>query len=458
MFIGREEELGILEKQFASSRRTAVLVYGKRRVGKTSLISQAAKKFEGTVVEHLCIQSSLAGNLELLCRSIGKAIGLPSLRFEHLLDLFEFLASRSEPMLVVVDEYQYFKQAGAGNEVDSLFQAIVDSLAPQVKLVLCGSYVTVMRELLDEGNPLFGRFTSIVHLEELDYFDAARFFPDKRPYEKAAYYGMFGGSPFVLSQLDYGLTPEQNAVSLLLPETATLRTHIENVMLKEVQRAFDVRILEALGNGKKRYSEVQAVVGNQSSGLLDKQLKNLMNMETIRKVSPVNKRRDNKKQFYEISDNLMRLYFAYVFGNAAQLANLGPGAFFDVEMAPSISQFADRRFEDIALQYFRRLARSGELVGVRDFGSYWYDDPAARTNGEFDCVLDRGGTFDFYECKRFDRPMTLAECEAEEAQVRAIPGANAGTVGFICTGGFDFSSPAYRLVTGDNLYAQGLEA
>ena len=456
MFIGREEELETLGEQFASEGRTAVLLYGKRRVGKTTLVSQAAKRFDGTVVEHLCIQSSFAGNLEMLCRSVGKSIGLPSLRFDHLDDLFGFLAERGEPVLVAIDEYQYFKQSAAGNEVDSLFQAVIDSLPAHVKLVLCGSYVTVMRELLEEGNPLFGRFTATIHLEELDYRDAARFCPDKTPYEKAAYYGLFGGSPFVLSQLDYGLSPEQNMVNLLLPDTGTLRTHIESVMLKEVQRTFDVRILEALGNGKKRYSEVQAVVGEQSSGLLDKQLKNLMNMETIRKVSPVNKRGDKKKQFYEISDNLMRLYFAYVFGNAAQLANLGPQAFFDVEVAPSVRQFADRRFEDVALQYFRRLARAGALDGVRDFGSYWYDDPETRTNGEFDCVLDRGGALDFFECKRFDRPMTRAECEAEEAQVRTIPGAAASAVGFICTGGFDFTSPAYHLVTGDDLYASGV--
>ena len=146
MFVDREEELDKLEKQFSSNSRTAVLVYGKRRVGKSTLIAQAAKVFDGTVVEHLCAQSSYEGNLELLCRSVGRSLGLPTMRFDYLQDLFDFLNGLDKRILLVIDEYQYLKQSRTGNEVDSLFQAIVDSLSPNVKLVLCGSFVTVMRK------------------------------------------------------------------------------------------------------------------------------------------------------------------------------------------------------------------------------------------------------------------------------------------------------------------------
>lgn len=454
MFIGREAELQALDKQFSSSKRTAVLVYGKRRVGKSTLISRAAKGFKGAVVEHLCIQSSYRGNLDALCRNVCKTLDLPQLRFDHIQDLFEFLAQRKEPILLVIDEYQYFKESRPKAEVDSLFQAVIDSLPAHIKLVLCGSYVTIMRELLEESNPLFGRFTSVLHLEEFDYLEAAQALPDMKPYDKAMYYGLFGGSPYVLSVLDYTATPAENLVRLLLPETGLLRIHTESIMLKEIQRAFDVRILEALGNGKKRYSELHSIVADQSNGLLDKQLKNLMNMETIRKVSPINRRNDKKKQFYEISDNLMRLYFAYVFGNSAMLANLGEEAFFRNEIEPSLVHFASRRFEEIVMQYFRRQARAGRLDGVRDFGSYWYDDPVAKANGEFDCVLVREDVLDFYECKYFDRPMTLAECKLEEEQIRKTPGANIGAIGFVCVGGFDFKKSEYALVTGNDLYKQ----
>lgn len=457
MFIGRERELTTLKEQFVSPARTAVLVYGKRRVGKSTLISEAAKGFDGTVVEHLCVQSTYAGNLSLLCRSVSQALGLPPLNFGHLYDLFDFLKSQPQPVLIVIDEYQYFKNSLKGAELDSYFQTIIDSLPPHVKLVLCGSYITIMKELLAEANPLFGRFSAILHVEEFDYLDASRFYHELPVRDKIARYAVFGGSPFVLSSIDPAQSLETNIEKLLLPTTGILRTHIENVMLKEVQRSFDVRILEVIGNGKKRYSEICSALGGDNNGLLDKQLKNLISMETVTKSFPINKQRDKKKHFYEVRDNLMRFYFCYLFGNEALLAKFGENAFFDNRIAPSLVHFVSRRFEAVALQYFMRLARLGRLPGVTDFGSYWYDDPATKTNGEFDCVLSREGGIDCYECKYYESPMSLAECRDEETQVRAIPGVRVGKVGFICTAGFEFDAAQadYELVTGEDLFRVG---
>ncbi len=219
MFVGRERELRTLHEQFSNPNRTSVLVYGKRRVGKSTFIAEAGKSFEGVVVEHLCAQSTFDGNLALLCRSVSQSLGLPNLQFDHLYDLFDFLASQSRSVLVILDEYQYFKESLKGAEVDSYFQAIIDRLPPHIKLVLCGSYITVMRELITETNPLFGRFTAIIHVEEFDYLDAARLYPDAPTRTKVAFYALFGGSPFVLSTIDSASSPHDNIVKLLLPPT-----------------------------------------------------------------------------------------------------------------------------------------------------------------------------------------------------------------------------------------------
>ena len=97
---------------------------------------------------------------------------------------------------------------------------------------------------------------------------------------------------------------------------------------------------------------------------------------------------------------------------------------------------------------------TGDYRDVTDFGTYWYDDPVGRTNGEFDCVLRRSGDrYDFYECKYYDRRMTLEECRREETQVRGRPGLSVSKVGFVCTGGFDVEDTGiYALLTGDMLY------
>ena len=441
MFVGREKELSDIGKELSSwERKTAILIYGKRRVGKSTLINQASKDFDGIVINHLCVASTFEGNLELIYRSVSEALGLPPIHFDSLSALMDFLAKQEKKILFIIDEYPYLKQSKKQNEVDSYMQTIIDRLPANVKLILCGSYITIMKELLSEGNPLFGRFSLIQHVKDFDYYDSALFYPDLPVMDKVAYYAVFGGCPFVLENLEYGASIEDNIIKFLLAENGIIRSHIENIMLNEIKKAFDTRILEALGNGKKRYSEIADVLKIKETGLLEKQLKILLNMETIQKTEPINRRNDKKKKFYEIVDNLMRFYFAFIFGNSGRISRIGGEQFFRMNIAgEKIRQFISRRFEGIALQYFHRMSGTGEFTEIEDYGSYWYDDPKSKKNGEFDCVVKRKGEFDFYECKYFDRKMTLAECQAEEAQIRQQSGIIPSKIGFICTGGFDFS-------------------
>ena len=452
MFIAREKELQELRAELTSKKKTAVLVYGKRRVGKSTLIAEAVRAYEGVLVDHLCVNSTYRGNVELLGNTVCDALELPRIRFEELSDVFEFLKAQKRDILVVLDEYQYLKQSGKKNEVDSYLQAVIDHLPANVKVVLCGSYITVMKELLERENPLFGRFSKIIHLEEFDYYDAARFQPEASVRRKVENYAVFGGSPYVQETLEQSASLKENIVKLLLPESGILRSYIENIILKEIQKTFDVRIFEVIGNGKKRYSEIQNTLGGADTGLLDKQLKMLLGMESLSKTAPVNRQRDKKKQFYEINDNLIRFYFTYLFNRQGTLARLGEDAFYDAYIAPSLNQFVSRRFEDIARQYFGRIIRSGARRDILDYGTLWYDDPVAQTNGEFDCALQTAEGFELYECKFYEKPMTKQECEQEEAQMRHVPGIHCAGVGFICSAGFSFEEDGFILLTGEDLY------
>lgn len=453
MFYGREKELELLRTQLASSQRTAVLVYGKRRVGKSTLIEQAARSFDGVVVNHLCTQSSFEGNLALLCRSVSQALGTPAFTMQTLFDLFDYLESLGKPVLLVLDEYQYFKESLKKGELDSYLQVAIDRLPPQVKLVLCGSYITVMKELLDQDNPLFGRFTAIIHLRDMDYWDAQHFYPALPVHDKIARYAVLGGSPYVLSSVDHDEPLEAIVKQSLIAPNSILRTHIENVMLAEIRKSFDMRILQILGNGKKRHSDIASKLGGDRSGLLSKQLAHLIDMETIAKTSPINRTDDKKKTFYSIKDNLMRFFFCYLFANDSALNLIGEDAFFETSIEPSLHTFVSLRFEDIAMQYFSRMAKAGKLPGIENMGSYWYDDKERHENGQFDCVLQRSGAYAFYEVKYYRSPMGLQECEDEERQVRRIAPATSTSIGFVCSAGFDFESERYRLITGEDVYS-----
>lgn len=452
MFIAREQELQQIRQELAAPGHSAILIYGKRRVGKSTLIEEAARSFDGITILHMCIQSTLAGNIELLCESVGDALGMPGVRFTSMQDIIRFLGMRPQRILLVLDEYSYLKDSGRQGEIDSLMQAVIDHLPDNVKLILCGSYITTMKELLAEENPLFGRFRLVIHLQEMGYRDAAGFYPDASIMDRIANYAVWGGSPYVLATADWAQTMEENVCKYLLPATGILRIYIENVMLREIQKAYDVRIFAVIGNGRKRYSDIKSALGGDGNGLLDKQIKNLISMEAVSKVAPINRPDDRRKQFYVINDNLMRFYFTYVFGRTNQIARLGAHAYYREYIAPSLTEFISRRFEDIACQHFMYLSRCGRLTGVLDIGTYWYDDAQSRTNGEFDCVLRRADTYDFYECKYYHAPMTTGECRQEEEQARRAAGDHLGRIGFICTGGFEDMPESYDLIDGEQLY------
>ncbi len=455
MFVGRQKELNALTAELSDwKKKTAVLIYGKRRVGKSTLIREAAKSFDGVVINHLCVTSTFKGNLELIYKSVAEGLSLPNIRFDSLADMMDYLRTQDKRILLVIDEYPYLKQTKKKNEVDSYMQAIIDQLPENVKLILCGSYITIMKELLAEDNPLFGRFSLIQHIHDFDYYEASQFYPNLTVRNKVAFYGVFGGCPYVLENLDTDKTIKENITTLLLPETGLIRSHIENIMLREIQKTFDIRILEALGNGKKKYTEIRDRIGGDETGLLDKQLKILLDMETLQKTEPINRRNDKKKQFYEITDNLMRFYFSFVFGAAGIIARIGEEQFYGRNIEKKLDQFVSRRLEGLVLQYFHRISVMGKYADIEDFGSYWYDNPVTKTNGEFDCVIKRTGElYDFYECKYFDRPMTLEECRQEREQLRHIQGIEVAEIGFVCTGGFDFEdNQGFILVDGNRLY------
>ena len=456
MFVAREQELFQIQEQLSDSKRkTVFLIYGRRRVGKSKLIQEAIRNFHGITINHLCVRSSYEGNLRLLGRNVARSFSYNGIQFEDLFDIFDFIARQQKPCVLVLDEYSYLKESRPKGEIDSMLQGIADSLPPYVKLILCGSYVTQMQELIHEDNPLFGRLTGVLHLKSFDYLDASLMAKHLSCRQKIEQYAVFGGVPYVLENLHPDSPISEDIIEGLINPNGLLRIFIEDVALKEIRKSFDERILECLGNGKKRYSEIEAFLCSNSSLNTDKQLKALMEMDMIEKVYPINKPNDAKKRFYSISDNLLRFYFTFIFGNEDLINRLGPAAYYEEYIKTKLLTFMSLRFESIALQYFRRLAVHGRLKGVDDFGTFWYDDAGTRTNRQFDCVLHRKEGYDFYECKLYDKPMKKKECIQEESQIRSI-GIPCFKIGFVCSAGFDFQDDQYYLISEKDLYAEEL--
>lgn len=452
MFIGREKELALLQQDYIGK---AVMVYGKRRVGKTTLIQKALKVSRYRTVYFECLKGTMQDNISGFVQELVRAKILPvPLNFGALQDVFTYLNALPEKIIVVIDEYPYLKAMNDSATVDSVFQNIIDNRLANIELILSGSHIGMMKDALQEKNALYGRFAVTIKLNELNYLEAAKFYPDKTPYGKAAHYAVFGGSPFVNQALQPTATIRENIISTILNPMSAIYLYASQLLLSDYSVKINAeRIFSVIGNGKKRYTEIEDKLDVKKTGNLSKQIKSLIDLEIIARNSPINKIGDNKKSTFEINDNLLRFYFTFIYKNASALQVLGAEAFYDEYIAPALTDFISRRFEGICRDYFSLQVRSGKMKGVRNIGSYYYDDPAHRKNGEFDVALEFADGYEIYEAKYYAQPMTLDEIHREVQQVEEIKELTVTQIGFIAVNGFAEKEEPYLYLDGNNIFA-----
>lgn len=452
MFIGREKELALLQQDYIGK---AVMVYGKRRVGKTTLIQKALKSSSYRTVYFECLKGTMQDNISGFVQELvrAKILHVP-LNFGTLQDVFAYLNALPEKIVVVIDEYPYLKAMNDSATVDSIFQNIIDNRLVNIELILSGSHIGMMKDTLQEKNALYGRFAVTIKLNELNYLEAAKFYPDKPPYDKAAHYAVFGGSPFVNQALQPTATIRENIISTILNPMSAVYLYANQLLLSDYSVKINAeRIFSVIGNGKKRYTEIEDKLEVKKTGNLSKQIKSLIDLEIIARNSPINKIGDNKKSTFEINDNLLRFYFTFIYKNASALQVLGAEAFYDEYIAPALTDFISRRFEGICRDYFSLQVRSGKMKGVRNIGSYYYDDPAHRKNGEFDVALEFADGYEIYEAKYYAQPMPLDEIHREVQQVEEIKELTVKQIGFIAINGFAEKEEPYLYLDGNDIFA-----
>ena len=454
MFIARSEELSKLSGAMRQTDHVS-LIYGKRRVGKTRLIKEALKQQEQSVIYYECIKGTMQENINAFVKLLSELQILTfASSFPSFTDVFAFLNSLPRSFIIVIDEYPYLSSLADPEIVDSVFQTVIDQRLSNIHLVISGSQVSVMKDLLKKGNALYGRFQLILHLHELNYRDAALFYPSKTPYEKIAFYSVFGGSPFVLQELREEETLEENISRTILDESSAVFLYVSNLLLTDYSNAVNAeRILSVLGNGKKKYSELEKALQANSTGSLAKQLKSLQTMELINQLYPINKPDDSKKKFYEINDNLVRFWYSYLYHNKSALQMIGAKEFFDQYISPTLlSEYVPHRFEDLCRNFFSHLAKSGQLPGITNIGTYYYDDPLRHRNGEFDIALAFGDQVQLFEAKYYKRPLALSEIHKEAGQIREIEVLKGVHLGFIAVNGFEKQEDGYSYYNGEDLY------
>ena len=452
MFVGREEKLALLQHEHIGK---AVMVYGKRRVGKTTLILKALEQCPYQTVYFECLKGTMQENIDGLVRELVrvKVLSVP-LAFNTLQDIFAYLNTMPQKMVVVVDEYTHLYAMNDSGVVDSVFQCIIDNRLSNIELILAGSHIGMMKDLLQERNPLYGRFAASLKLDELNYLDTSKLYPDKSAYDKVAHYAVFGGSPFINQALNPAVTLRENIIDTILNPMSPVYLYASQLVFSDSALNVNAaRIFSVLGNDRKRYTEIEDALGVKKTGNLAKQIKTLTDLDILSRRIPINKPNDNKKATYELSDNLLRFYYTYVYKNASAFQVLDAETFYDEYIAPALTDFIARRFEDICREYFSLQVRSGQMNGVRSIGSYYYDDPVYRKNGEFDVALELADGYAIYEAKYYAKPMTLDEIHCEVQQVANIKELAVKQLGFIAISGFVEQEKPYTYLDGNNIFA-----
>lgn len=453
MFIGRLEELDTLHRLLEMPSASA-MIYGKRKVGKTTLINKALEASSDKKIYYECLKAPMQENIDGFVSMLVREKVIPvQLAFKSFADVFSYLNALDGTFNVVIDEYPYLKAFTKPETVDSIFQSIIDNNLKNIRLFLSGSHIGMMKDLLEEKNALYGRFTSTLCLKELDYITAAEFYKSKSVYDKIAMYAVFGGSPYVNRALDGTKSLKENIIATLLNPTNYVYYYAENLLISDYANAINAeRIFYAISNGKRKYSEIEDRLGMKANGNLSKQLNSLEEMEIISKTYPINKPDDKKKVAYEVRDNLLRFYYAFIYKNKSALQTLGAEAFYEEYIEGAIITFISHRFEEIARTYFSLCVQRGRLRGISNIGTFYYDDSTTRKNGEFDVVLQRKDIYDIYEVKYYSDPMQLREIRKEVDQIRNIKGLKIGKIGFIATAGYEEAPDEYDFIDSNNLY------
>ena len=439
-FYGREQQQKKLKRVLVKNELQVALIYGRRRVGKSELIKQCLLSEDVSKLNYECKQTTEMNNVESLSTLISENFGLPTLGFGSMETLLDYLFQRAEKeqLILVLDEYPYLRETVTG--IDSILQSLIDRYkdTTHLKLVLCGSYVEIMKSLLARENPLYGRMDLAIDLKPMDYYESAMFYPTFSSEDKVRIYSVFGGIPYYNRLVDPALSVRENIQELISAPGARLENEVSMYLKSEISKITNANeVFEALSKGFSKYSDLLSQSHVSSGPTLVDVLEKLIRMEVVEKQAPINDADNRRKSGYFIVDNLSLFYYRYIFRFLSQRNVLEEDVFYDRYINKDFeTQYVPRIFENICKQYLIRQNRAGKIEPPFDkIGKYYYDDPKTRSNGEFDTVTEDPLGYIFYESKFRREPVSLAMIHEEIKQVQTT-GLNCYKYGFFSRYGF----------------------
>ena len=414
MFIGRERELKALEKLYTSNKFEFAVIYGRRRVGKTALIN----RFIGdkSAIYFMGVESNAKQNLENFSKSIieyssGIETETAFLSFQAALE-YVFKLAEKERLILVIDEYPYV--ARSSKSLASTLQLLIDKYKDTSKLmlILCGSSMSYMQDhVLAYKAPLYGRRTAQMKLSPFNFEETCRYFKNFSDEDKALIYGIVGGTPQYLLQMDDRLSVEDNIKNTFLNPISFLYEEPVNLLKQEVREpAIYTAIITAIAAGASRMSEISSKVG-EDTNVCSTYIKNLINLGIVQKETPYSEKA-SRKSVYSIEDNMFRFWHRFVLENNSVIAR-GATELVYKRIAPQLSDYMGKVFEDICKQYLWKRLLTGECpVEFTSLGRWWGNDPIEKSQAEIDIIGEQDkATALFGECNWTNEKVDLGVLE-----------------------------------------------
>ena len=402
MFVGRERELASLNRLYLSDKFEFAVIYGRRRVGKTALINRFIS--DKKAIYFMGVESNAKQNLENLSKNIiefetGIQAETAFASFQAALEYVFKLAEKGR-LILAIDEYPYV--ARSSKSLASTLQLLIDKYKDRSKLmlILCGSSMSYIEDhVLAYKAPLYGRRTSQMKIMPFDFAETCRCVQNFTDENKALVYGMVGGTPQYLLQMDDRLSIEENIKNTFLNPASSLFEEPKNLLKQEVREpALYNAIITAIANGASRMSEISTKVGEDTS-VCATYLKNLMALGVVQKEAPYGEKA-SRKSIYSIDDNMFRFWYRFVPENHSMIGR-GAADLAYKRIAPYLSDYMGKVFEEICKQYLWRLLLSGESpVEFKELGRWWGTNPSVHCQMEIDIMGEQDkNTALFGECK-----------------------------------------------------------
>ncbi|MBQ9395084.1 MAG: ATP-binding protein [Proteobacteria bacterium] len=407
MFVGRKRELAIFEQCYRSEKFECLVLYGRRRVGKTALIREFIRNRR--CVFFTGVETTSEENLNMLSQSIwlcdhedGEWPIYPS--FDA---AFKAIANmcNEQKLIVVLDEYPYLAKSYPA--ISSILQKNIDLYYQSngnLMLVLCGSSMSFMEhQVMGYQSPLYGRRTAQLKLEPFKFFEIPAFYTTLPAESMAVVYGVTGGIPKYIQFFDENKSIQENLCEQFLTTSGYLYEEPSNLLKQELREpAIYHAMIRAIASGQSKMSSIANALGMSSSSL-SPYLSKLQELGIIQKKCPVPDT-GAKKSIYEVADMMFKFWYLTVPGqNNLIQRSLSERAYKNI--IPTLETYMGKVFEQICVDYMWK-EYDNLPVQFTEIGTWWGANRNKKQTEEIDIVATDGNSAIFCECKWRNKTIT----------------------------------------------------